>query len=127
MSSPAMSVPAISSPSSEPAVSQQCDSPLEVRLSPDRTRLTLQWADGAVSVLSAAHLRAHSPSAGARRARLAGLSTPVAADLTVSAVHLLGGYALNLVFSDGHDRGIYPWALLKALGAEPSAEPNAIP
>jgi DUF971 family protein len=29
----------------------------------------------------------------------------------------LGHYALQLVFSDGHERGIYPWALLRALRA----------
>jgi DUF971 family protein len=25
------------------------------------------------------------------------------------------GYGLQLVFSDGHERGIYPWAYLSAL------------
>ncbi len=25
----------------------------------------------------------------------------------------VGNYAINIAFSDGHDRGIYPWALLQ--------------
>ncbi|MNN61889.1 hypothetical protein D3C81_1771500 [compost metagenome] len=28
----------------------------------------------------------------------------------------LQGYGVQLVFSDGHERGIYPWAYLRELG-----------
>ena len=31
-------------------------------------------------------------------------------------VHTIGDKGLNLVFSDGHGRGIYPWAYLRELG-----------
>ncbi|RUW64645.1 gamma-butyrobetaine hydroxylase-like domain-containing protein, partial [Mesorhizobium sp. M4B.F.Ca.ET.049.02.1.2] len=27
----------------------------------------------------------------------------------------IGSYAIRLVFSDGHDRGIYPWSYLREI------------
>ena len=32
-------------------------------------------------------------------------------DLTITAVEPVGNYAVRLTFSDGHDRGIFPWAI----------------
>lgn len=92
------------------------ESPVEIRLSADRTCLTLVWADGLRQEIGAAALRAGSRSAGAIRARLDGHAAAIPAGLTVSDLALVGRYGLNLGFSDGHDRGIYPWALLKDLG-----------
>jgi len=34
------------------------------------------------------------------------------ADVALANVHLVGDHALNIAFSDGHARGIYPWAYL---------------
>jgi len=31
----------------------------------------------------------------------------------LSGVEPVGQYAVQLLFSDGHDRGIYPWSLLR--------------
>ncbi|MDQ0503439.1 gamma-butyrobetaine hydroxylase-like domain-containing protein [Xanthobacter agilis] len=108
--------------------------PVEIRLSADKSRLTLVWQEGAEDVLPACDLRARSPAAGEKRLRLAGLDAPVRSDLTLTGVRLLGGYGLNLSFSDGHDRGIYPWGLLKEIGQSlqtagktPIAFRNAIP
>jgi DUF971 family protein len=38
-------------------------------------------------------------------------------DVTIVAVELVGLYAVNLVFSDGEARGIYPWTYLRELAA----------
>ncbi len=35
-------------------------------------------------------------------------------DLTIVRVTPVGHYAVNIAFSDGHDRGVYPWHLLAA-------------
>ncbi len=96
----------------------QPEPPVEIRLTANRTRLSLQWADGTRQDLPAAELRAQSPSAGTRRLKIDGLKAAIPADLTIQDVRLLGRYALNLVFSDGHDRGIYPWALLQEIGKD---------
>jgi DUF971 family protein len=37
--------------------------------------------------------------------------------LRLVRIEPVGEQALNLGFSDGHDRGIYPWAYLRQLGA----------
>jgi DUF971 family protein len=37
------------------------------------------------------------------------------AGVNLAAAEPVGQYALNLRFSDGHERGIYPWALLREL------------
>lgn len=108
--------------------------PVEIRLSADKRRLTLVWEDGAVEALGAPELRARSQSAGEKRLRVIGIEAPVRADITVTGVSLLGSYGLNLSFSDGHDRGIYPWALLREIGQDagiegevPLPQGNAIP
>ena len=44
-------------------------------------------------------------------------------DLRITDVHVVGGYAINLAFSDGHDRGIYPWTYLRLL-SDAEADPD---
>jgi prepilin-type processing-associated H-X9-DG protein len=36
--------------------------------------------------------------------------------LAITEIETVGSYAINIAFSDGHARGIYPWELLKTLG-----------
>jgi DUF971 family protein len=38
-----------------------------------------------------------------------------AAALRVVDVTAIGAYAAQLTFSDGHQRGVYPWSMLQAL------------
>ena len=97
--------------------------PLQIRLTPDRDALLVEWQDGETSHLSAATLRAASRAAGALRAALDGIAPPISEPLRIIDVKPVGTYAINLFFSDGHDRGIYPWSLLQAL-ATGAAEEN---
>ena len=45
----------------------------------------------------------------------------IADDLTFRKIALVGRYALNFNFSDGHETGIFSFKYLKDLKAEPSA------
>jgi DUF971 family protein len=45
---------------------------------------------------------------------------PVAADVALLTIEPLGSTALRLVFSDGHERGIYPWTYLKQMAFGPT-------
>lgn len=84
--------------------------------------LTVTWADGRVSFYPVAHLRKWSPSAEARELREQLSSNPltvlparaVSGDkpLTIEDVQRVGNYAVRIVFSDGHDTGIYSWRYL---------------
>ncbi|MEM9682870.1 MAG: DUF971 domain-containing protein [Pseudomonadota bacterium] len=94
--------------------------PRQVTLAADRGHLEIEWDDGTRDRASAGALRAASRSSGAVRARLDGRAVPPPGDLTIVAVNPIGHYALNLVFSDGHDRGIYPWGYLKEVARQES-------
>ncbi len=89
--------------------------PREIRLTDARRRLDVIWEDGTASCLSAAALRAGSRSADSVRAEVDALPPALPTDLAIDAVLPVGAYAVNLVFSDGHRRGIFPWTYLRAL------------
>ena len=82
--------------------------PSAVELHPDRLRL--QWPEG-VAELDAATLRAACRCGGCR----AGRNTSADAPPRLVGAEPVGLYALQLRFSDGHERGIYPWSLLREL------------
>jgi DUF971 family protein len=87
--------------------------PRAIELHPDRLRL--QWPDGGAE-LDAVTLRAACRCAGCRAAARDGRETkPAAALLRLTGAEPVGLYALQLQFSDGHERGIYPWPMLRAL------------
>lgn len=69
-------------------------------------------------VLTHAQLRQACPCSQCRAARLRGQGPPLVQDVRLERLELQG-YGVQLVFSDGHDRGIYPWAYLRALGETP--------
>ena len=93
--------------------------PDEIRLSPDKTHLTLVFSGSNPLTLEAEYLRVESPSAevqghspdekktiaGKRSVRMIGLE-PV------------GNYAVRIRFDDGHDTGLFTWAYLEKLGTE---------
>jgi DUF971 family protein len=89
--------------------------PREIRLTRDRRTLEICWADGAHSRLDAVYLRAKSRSSRAIRAALDECEMPMSEDLRITDVQLVGQYAVNLAFSDGDARGIYPWSYLRQL------------
>ncbi|MEP2759758.1 MAG: DUF971 domain-containing protein [Hyphomicrobiales bacterium] len=97
------------------AQGQTVDPPIEIRRQKKGAGLTLIWPDGIKFELSAAYLRDNSQSAGAKRLKLRGLDVPASQDIFIEGIKSIGSYALNIVFSDGHDRGIYPWVLLRQL------------
>lgn len=88
--------------------------PQAVELTP--AALRLQWADGATE-LAADRLRAACRCGGCR----ARAPTPGEAAVDLVNAAPVGQYALQLIFSDGHDRGIYPWTWLREMSEETSA------
>jgi DUF971 family protein len=90
--------------------------PLAVANHPERRALCIEWPDQPPQWLDHALLRRNCPCSQCRAFKLAGTPPHVA-----DAVRLLGvaaqGYGLQLMFSDGHQRGIYPWVYLIQLSA----------
>ena len=77
--------------------------------------LRLRWRDGD-SLLSAHTLRSACRCAHCVAAARQGQLMPVEAGIALTKAEAVGHYALQLGFSDGHDRGLYPWPMLRELG-----------
>ncbi|RDK07389.1 gamma-butyrobetaine hydroxylase-like domain-containing protein [Cupriavidus lacunae] len=84
--------------------------PTHLELSPVNGVLRIHWPDGQCQSLDPGRLRAACRCAACR-------GKPVEAGLGDAQIVALGamGYGVQIVFSDGHDRGIYPWRYLQAL------------
>ena len=78
--------------------------------------LEIRWDDGSRSLLAHGLLRASCRCAGCVALRRAGRPvTEAAAPIRLERVEPVGQQGLNLTFSDGHARGIFPWAYLREL------------
>jgi DUF971 family protein len=92
--------------------------PLEIGPTEDEARLRITWKDGRVMEYEPRELRLLCPCAGCvdettgvRRLR------PEAVDEGVypTAIHYVGRYALQFVWSDGHSTGIYTFEYLRRI------------
>lgn len=90
--------------------------PVEIRKG--RERLRVRWADGHESEYPARFLRGRCPCAtcvdedtGRRRVGEA----EVPADVAIDGIELVGNYAVQVRFSDGHRTGIYSFDGLREL------------
>lgn len=86
--------------------------------------LTIQWDDGSESYYSIGYLRKMSPSADMKELRDQMEKNPLAIlprgagggeDIVAVNAEMVGNYAIKIVFSDGHDTGIYSWAYLRKI------------
>lgn len=81
--------------------------PLSLAL--DAAGLQVRWPDHDAR-LSAHLLRSHCRCTDCRRTEA--VNTPAAA---LTGIAPVGDYGVQLRFSDGHERGIYPWVYLREL------------
>jgi DUF971 family protein len=90
--------------------------PRDVRLHRRSRELELEYAGGERYCLPCEYLRVYSPSAEVR-GHGSGQETLQIGKLNVgiSAIKPVGRYALQLVFDDGHDTGLYSWDYLYEL------------
>jgi prepilin-type processing-associated H-X9-DG protein len=96
------------------------DAPMELQQAADGTALVLVWQDGSRTSLAATLLRRACRCAACVAGRARGDAASPTAPSTITALTPIGHYALNIAFSDGHARGVYPWAYLRTLAAEAS-------
>ena len=90
--------------------------PSQVVLRESKDALILTYSDGQAYTLPAEYLRVYSPSAEVRGHGEGNETLQFGNRLvTINALEKAGNYALQIVFSDGHDSGIYSWDYLQAL------------
>jgi DUF971 family protein len=92
--------------------------PTEIRLLQQGRRVQLVWPDQGPIFLTAATLRSLCRCAECASVRRRGSALEPDPNVTIVDVQPIGAGALNLHFSDGHQRGIFPFAWLASLNDE---------
>ena len=78
--------------------------------------LEIRWQDGFLQRLRNGFLREQCQCASCRAARDQRNERIVAGpELRINSIVPVGSYAVQLIFSDGHVRGIFPWLYLRTL------------
>lgn len=96
--------------------------PTEIEVMASGRALRLRWPDDIEARLSSARLREACRCAHCLAAARRGQPVSAPADVTVCDVRPCGTNAVNIQFSDGHGRGIYPFGYLAILAAQCVAE-----
>jgi len=81
-------------------------------------RITIEWSDGRSSSFNARQLRIACPCAGCVNEWTGEKilkDDAIPADVDLSHTSLVGRYALNFHFSDGHETGIFSFRYLREL------------
>ena len=93
--------------------------PTELRLDKDKRILTVSFDDGKSFTIPAELLRVLSPSAEVQghspeqRVTVAGKR-----NVGIARLEPVGNYAVRIMFTDGHDTGLYVWEYLREIGEE---------
>jgi DUF971 family protein len=91
--------------------------PSGIKLKREDQVLEVRYATGQSYRFSAEYLRVFSPSAEVRGH---GLEEPVLVPgkrgVQMTELIPVGRYAVRIVFDDGHDTGLYTWAVFQSLG-----------
>jgi DUF971 family protein len=92
--------------------------PIDISYSKSERTLHVRFDSGEHFALSAELLRVESPSAEVRGHGGAATKQLVRDKGTVEIIRMepVGSYAVRLIFSDGHDSGLYSWATLHEYG-----------
>ena len=92
--------------------------------------LALAWADGHESYLPFDDLRGRCPCAVCRAQREAPpdplriVKAPARGQIEIRSLVPVGGYAVQIVWSDGHDTGIYAFEMLRKCCPCSTCHPN---
>ena len=97
----------------------QNPTPIEIVLNREKNALTVAFDNGETFTLSAELLRVSSPSAEVQGHGVEEKKTPAGKrNVTIMEIKPVGNYAARLVFSDGHDSGLFSWNTLYRYGRE---------
>ena len=87
--------------------------PSRIKLHRNSRKLELAFGEGEVHELECELLRVYSPSAEVRGHGPGQEALQIGKrDVAITDIRPVGNYAVQLVFDDGHDTGIYSWDYL---------------
>ena len=84
--------------------------------------LTIDWSDGTRQLLGNRFLRSHCRCAQCKQAQARGDTLVPPTGVLITDIVPIGTYGAQFVFSDGHERGIFPWSYLKDIEAVPAVQ-----
>ena len=100
-----------------PGPDKTTPSPTEIKLHQKSRVLEIAFADAQRFTLPFEFLRVYSPSAEVRGHGPGQEVLQIGKkDVEITHIEPVGSYAVQLVFSDGHDSGLYSWDYLYKLG-----------
>lgn len=85
------------------------------------SEISIKWSDDAETRYTAFELRRSCPCAGCVNEWTGQKmldETNIPEDISFKHTSIVGRYALNFHFSDGHDTGIFSFALLRKMGSQ---------
>lgn len=89
------------------------------KISPDGSKMKIEWNDGSVQFISYLDLREKCPCAvcvDEMTGRQVLIRTDLSPDVKPLGVEGIGNYAISVRWSDGHSTGIYHFDRLRAFG-----------
>ncbi len=93
--------------------------PLEIQLHKKSRTLEITFDDGVNAELPSEYLRVYSPSAEVRGHGPGQATLQTGKEnVFIDGIQAVGQYAVKLLFSDGHDTGLYTWNYLYELATE---------
>jgi DUF971 family protein len=93
--------------------------PTDLKLHRRSRELEVRFADGMSARLSAEFLRVHSPSAEVKGHGVGeGILVTGKEGVNITSIEPIGRYAVRIVFDDGHNTGLYTWAILYEMCSE---------
>jgi len=93
--------------------------PIDIKLHQASHLLEIKFDNGTECMLSCEFLRVYSPSAEVKGHGPGQEVLQIGKeDVNITAIEPVGNYAIKLVFSDGHDTGLYSWDYLYNLARD---------
>ena len=89
--------------------------PVEIKIIQNGQAILLSWPDGTSQQIPALTLRSKSRSARSLSQRIKNEPDNFEINLTIENVSMVGSYAINVKFSDGYDKGVFPWNMLREI------------
>ena len=89
--------------------------PVEIKIIQNGQAILVSWPDGTSQQIPALTLRSKSRSARSLSQRIKNEPDNFEINLTIENVSMVGSYAINVKFSDGYDKGVFPWNMLREI------------
>jgi DUF971 family protein len=110
---------AVKDPASLAESTVQTEWPSEINLNKKSRTLELVWSGTHATISHKVLRRSCRCSVCESTRRKLNDVIPVASDIELLKIEMLGSIGVQLFFSDKHNRGIYPWAYLRQIAFGP--------